>query len=133
MKIRRISADDMRSAMRQVKDELGPEAVILSSNRGESGVELVAAVEVEDGDTAALAAAQSGAGGDGSGASESSAEAGSFSSTLSAAAAPEEATDGLTYGRPRPARAPGNRSGGGKKRPDTAPADPPLASEPPTP
>jgi len=144
MKIRRISAEDMRTAMRQVKDELGPEAVILSSNRSETGVELVAAVEVEDGDTAALAAAGTDAKGEaprrgGAESRESSTSTDSFSNALGAAGAAAtesgEADEGLTYGRPRPAR---SRSGGQKAAADRAPAseghagagEPPAAGGP---
>ena len=142
MKIRRISAEDMRTAMRQVKDELGPEAVILSSNRSETGVELVAAVEVEDGDTAALAAAQNGTSDEVPArdeAPDSSPGADSFSSALGAAGAAAtdaEGGEGLTYGRPRPAR---SQSGGRKgtasqtsvsESPQEAPPAPEPAAEP---
>lgn len=48
MKIRRFFAPDMRQAIRLVRDEQGPEAVILSSRRVESGVELVTAVDYDE-------------------------------------------------------------------------------------
>jgi flagellar biosynthesis protein FlhF len=48
MKIRRFSAPDMRQAIRLVRDEQGPDAVILSSRRVEGGVELVTAVDYDE-------------------------------------------------------------------------------------
>ena len=48
MKIRRFSADDMRQAIRRVRDELGPQAVILSSHNVDDGVEIVAAIDYQD-------------------------------------------------------------------------------------
>ncbi|MFZ5466208.1 MAG: flagellar biosynthesis protein FlhF [Pseudomonadota bacterium] len=47
MKIRRITAPDMRQAIRQVREELGADAVILSNKRTDDGVEIVAALDVE--------------------------------------------------------------------------------------
>ncbi|MGB9670552.1 MAG: flagellar biosynthesis protein FlhF, partial [Halothiobacillaceae bacterium] len=47
MKIRRITAPDMRQAIRQVREELGADAVILSNKRTDEGVEIVAALDVE--------------------------------------------------------------------------------------
>ncbi|MDG3088762.1 flagellar biosynthesis protein FlhF [Vibrio hannami] len=49
MKIKRFFAKDMRTALLQVKEELGAEAVIMSNKKVTGGVEIVAAV---DGDTA---------------------------------------------------------------------------------
>ncbi|MGC9401357.1 flagellar biosynthesis protein FlhF [Vibrio genomosp. F10 str. 9ZC157] len=49
MKIKRFFAKDMRSALLQVKEELGAEAVIMSNKKVAGGVEIVAAV---DGDQA---------------------------------------------------------------------------------
>jgi flagellar biosynthesis protein FlhF len=53
MKIKHYRAADMRTALRQVRDAQGPDAVILSSRRTQGGVEVVAAVdfdaEIEDG------------------------------------------------------------------------------------
>jgi len=48
MKIRRVFAQDMRQAIRKVREELGPEAVILSSRNVEGGVEVVAAVDYDE-------------------------------------------------------------------------------------
>ncbi len=48
MKIRRFFAADMRQALRQVKDALGNDAVILSNKSVQGGVELVAAVDYDE-------------------------------------------------------------------------------------
>ncbi|TWX54173.1 flagellar biosynthesis protein FlhF [Colwellia hornerae] len=45
MKIKRFVAKDMRSALTQIKDELGADAVIMSNKRVPEGVELMAAVD----------------------------------------------------------------------------------------
>lgn len=45
MKIRRFSGKDMREALKQVKDELGGNAVIMSNKKTSDGVELVAAID----------------------------------------------------------------------------------------
>lgn len=45
MKIRRFFGKDMREALKQVKEELGGEAVIMSNKKVPGGVELVAAVD----------------------------------------------------------------------------------------
>ncbi|GLR70713.1 flagellar biosynthesis protein FlhF [Agaribacter marinus] len=45
MKIRRFFGKDMREALKQVKDELGGDAVIMSNKKMANGVELVAAVD----------------------------------------------------------------------------------------
>jgi len=45
MKIRRFFGKDMREALKQVKDELGGDAVIMSNKKVAGGVELVAAVD----------------------------------------------------------------------------------------
>ncbi|MBF7072386.1 flagellar biosynthesis protein FlhF [Glaciecola sp. MH2013] len=47
MKIRRFFGKDMREALKQVKDELGGDAVIMSNKKVAGGVELVAAVDKE--------------------------------------------------------------------------------------
>jgi flagellar biosynthesis protein FlhF len=47
MKIKQYRATDMRTALRQVRDAQGPDAVILSSRRVAGGVEVVAAVDYE--------------------------------------------------------------------------------------
>jgi flagellar biosynthesis protein FlhF len=48
MKIRRFFAADMRQALRQIKESLGADAVILSNKSVEGGVELVAAVDYDE-------------------------------------------------------------------------------------
>ncbi|MCU7807255.1 MAG: flagellar biosynthesis protein FlhF, partial [Candidatus Thiodiazotropha sp. (ex Semelilucina semeliformis)] len=48
MKIRRFFAADMRQALRQVREALGADAVILSNKSVEGGVELVAAVDYDE-------------------------------------------------------------------------------------
>ena len=45
MKIKRFLAPDMRSALAKVKEELGPDAVIMSNKKVAEGVEIVAAYE----------------------------------------------------------------------------------------
>ncbi len=48
MKIKRYSAPDMRTALRMVQQEQGPDAVILSSHESSHGIELVAAVDYDE-------------------------------------------------------------------------------------
>jgi flagellar biosynthesis protein FlhF len=48
MKIKRFFAPDIRQAIRMVRDEQGPEAVILSNSRVNGGVEIVAAVDYDE-------------------------------------------------------------------------------------
>ncbi len=48
MKIKRYSAPDMRSALRAVQAEQGPDAVILSSHETACGIELVAALDYDE-------------------------------------------------------------------------------------
>jgi len=48
MKIKRFVANDMRTALRKVSDTLGPDAVILSNNRVEEGIEIVAAIDYDE-------------------------------------------------------------------------------------
>src|SRR5581483_1160833 len=48
MKIKRFTAATMREAIRLVRDEQGPDAVILSNRRVDSGVEVVAAVDYDE-------------------------------------------------------------------------------------
>jgi flagellar biosynthesis protein FlhF len=55
MKITRHLAPDMRQALKAVKDQLGPDAVILSSRRTAAGVEITAAMDF---DTEELRAAE---------------------------------------------------------------------------
>ncbi|CCQ09714.1 Flagellar biosynthesis protein FlhF [Pseudoalteromonas luteoviolacea B = ATCC 29581] len=45
MKIKRFFAKDMRTALKEVKEELGPDAVIMSNKKLADGVEIVAAVD----------------------------------------------------------------------------------------
>ncbi len=47
MKLKRYFARETRQAIRMVRDELGPDAVILSNQRKDGGVEIVAAVDFE--------------------------------------------------------------------------------------
>lgn len=48
MKIKRFFAPEMREAIKQVKDELGADAVILSNNKVDGGIELVAAIDYDE-------------------------------------------------------------------------------------
>ena len=48
MKIKRFLAADMRQAMREVRDEQGADAVILSTRRLEEGIEIIAAVDYDE-------------------------------------------------------------------------------------
>lgn len=57
MKIRRFVARDIREAMRLVRETLGPDAVILETQRVEDGIELSAAVDYEPPATLATAGA----------------------------------------------------------------------------
>src|SRR5579864_8708348 len=47
MKMKRYVAADMRSALRAIREEQGPDAVILSSRQVSAGVEVCAAVDIE--------------------------------------------------------------------------------------
>ncbi|WP_027857826.1 flagellar biosynthesis protein FlhF [Marinobacterium jannaschii] len=47
MKVKRFFAPDMRQAMRRVREEIGPDAVIVSNHKVAGGVEVVAAHEQE--------------------------------------------------------------------------------------
>ncbi|NGP52517.1 flagellar biosynthesis protein FlhF, partial [Thioalkalivibrio sp. XN8] len=47
MKIKRFFAPDMRQAIRMVRDDQGPDAVILSTRTTGGGVEIVAAVDYD--------------------------------------------------------------------------------------
>jgi flagellar biosynthesis protein FlhF len=47
MKIKRFFAPDMRTAIRQVSEEQGPDAVILSSRKVEGGIEIVSAMDYD--------------------------------------------------------------------------------------
>ncbi|NDY95323.1 flagellar biosynthesis protein FlhF [Wenzhouxiangella limi] len=48
MKIKRYMAPDMRQALKMVRKEQGPDAVILSSRRVNGGLELIAAVDYDE-------------------------------------------------------------------------------------
>ena len=48
MKIKRFVAADMRQAMREVREEQGPEAVILSTRRLDEGIEVIAAIDYDE-------------------------------------------------------------------------------------
>jgi flagellar biosynthesis protein FlhF len=48
MKIKRFVASDMRTAFRMVRDEQGPNAVILSSRRVDNNVEVIAATDYDE-------------------------------------------------------------------------------------
>lgn len=48
MKIKRFVAPDMRQAMREVREEQGPDAVILSTRRLDDSVEIIAAVDYDE-------------------------------------------------------------------------------------
>ena len=45
MKIRRFYGKDMRETLKQVKDELGGDAVIMSNKKHADGIEIVAAYD----------------------------------------------------------------------------------------
>ncbi|MDY6949629.1 MAG: flagellar biosynthesis protein FlhF [Pseudomonadota bacterium] len=86
MKIKQYRAEDMRTALRQVRDAQGPDAVILSSRRVPGGVEVVAAVDYDGEDAATEQLAQS--------------TPGSRDVSYGAAPAPSNLVD--TYGADRP-------------------------------
>ncbi len=48
MKIKRFVAPDMRQAMREVREEQGPDAVILSTRRIDDGIEIIAALDYDE-------------------------------------------------------------------------------------
>jgi flagellar biosynthesis protein FlhF len=52
MKVKRFVAQDMRQAIRMVREALGPDAVILSNRSVADGIELTAAVDLEQTDLA---------------------------------------------------------------------------------
>ncbi|MCS0045054.1 MULTISPECIES: flagellar biosynthesis protein FlhF [Vibrio diabolicus subgroup] len=58
MKIKRFFAKDMRTALLQVKEELGAEAVIMSNKKVAGGVAIVAAIDSESTPSQASAASQ---------------------------------------------------------------------------
>ncbi|MFL6592602.1 MAG: hypothetical protein ACJ8GK_07855, partial [Luteimonas sp.] len=48
MRIKRFVAPDMRTALRMVREEQGPDAVILSNRPAEGGIEIVAATDYDE-------------------------------------------------------------------------------------
>jgi len=48
MKVKRFLAPDMRQAIKMVRDEQGPDAVILSNRQVDGGIEIVAAVDYDE-------------------------------------------------------------------------------------
>lgn len=48
MKIKRYLDKDMRRVLRQVREDQGPDAVILSNRRVEQGIEVIAAIDYDD-------------------------------------------------------------------------------------
>ncbi len=48
MKIKRLCAANIREAMRKIREELGPDAVILSNQRTAAGFEIVAAIDYDE-------------------------------------------------------------------------------------
>ncbi len=48
MKIKRFTGRDMRQAIRNVRDVMGADAVILSNNKTENGIEVVAAIDYDE-------------------------------------------------------------------------------------
>ena len=58
MKIKRYFASDIRQAIRMVREEQGPDAVILSNRRVDGGVEIVAALDYDESAIRRMASAQ---------------------------------------------------------------------------
>ena len=48
MKIKRFFARDMRQAIRKIREELGPDAVILSNRKVSNGIEIVSAIDYDE-------------------------------------------------------------------------------------
>jgi len=48
MKIKRYFAKDMRQAIRDIREELGPDAVILSNRQSNGGIEIIAAIDYDE-------------------------------------------------------------------------------------
>ena len=61
MKIKRFVAKDMRTALTEVKEFLGPDAIILSNKKVAEGVEIVAAIDPESQNATAHKPAQASA------------------------------------------------------------------------
>ncbi|MFU8836919.1 MAG: flagellar biosynthesis protein FlhF [Thiohalomonadaceae bacterium] len=58
MKIKRYFASDIRQAIRMVREEQGPDAVILSNRRVDGGVEIVAALDYDEAAVRRMASGQ---------------------------------------------------------------------------
>jgi len=56
MSVKRYVAEDMRQALKQIRDELGPDAVILSNRRVNGGVEVTTSVGGDEGEATAAPA-----------------------------------------------------------------------------
>ncbi len=56
MGVKRYVAEDMRQALKQIRDELGPDAVILSNRRVNGGVEIITSVDGGESDAVASSA-----------------------------------------------------------------------------
>ncbi len=61
MKIKRYFAPDMRQAIRNVREEQGPDAVILSNRRVNGGIEIIAALDYDESLLGQMSGAASGA------------------------------------------------------------------------
>ena len=48
MKVKRFFAPDMRQAIQKVREDQGPDAVILSNRQVEGGIEIIAAIDYDD-------------------------------------------------------------------------------------
>ncbi len=48
MKVKRYVAEDMRQGLKMVRDDLGPDAVILSSKRSAEGIEILSTLEYDE-------------------------------------------------------------------------------------
>ena len=48
MKIKRFMDTDMRQVLRQVREDQGPDAVILSNRRVDGGIEVITAVDYDE-------------------------------------------------------------------------------------
>ncbi len=57
MRIKRFLAPDMRQALRMVREDQGPDAVVVSSRRTEAGIELLVALDYDEQLVAAMGAA----------------------------------------------------------------------------
>ncbi len=56
MRIKRFLAPDMRQALRMVREDQGPDAVVISSRRTEAGTELLVAQDYDEQLVAAMGA-----------------------------------------------------------------------------